>query len=73
MNTWIGHQSRANHETGGFEMDLDPFLRVRSLPTRDLFIRVFNRHHVRALLGWGVGHCVCAITIVHHVHWFHQA
>lgn len=50
-----------------------PSLRVRSLPTRDLFISVFNRDHVRALLGWGVGHRMCAITIVHHVHWLHQA
>lgn len=31
MNTWIGHQSRANHETGGFEMDLDPFSKGQEL------------------------------------------
>lgn len=29
-------------------------LRVRELTYADLFIRVFNRHHVRALLGGGV-------------------
>lgn len=75
MDGCVGHQSNAEEACRGvcWSPVWTPSLRVRSLPTRDLFISIFYRDHVRPLLGWGVGHCVCAVPIVHHVHRLHQA